>query len=411
MNTIPRSLLLAVALAATSSLAAAQTFIVDAANGPGTNYTDLPAAVAAVPDGAVLLVRPGTYKPVRLNGKGMSILATAAGVTIASLDTNAVSVANLAANQAFTLRGVNLNWSSSSWFPVIDGVSLQACAGPVLLQAVWCVSWEAAGVAVFADACAAMTVRECSFSAAQGIHARNSQVAVENCTLHGTDAYYEECRWLCPGWGAGQGVLIEGGTVTMSRCAVYGGNDNFSNSPAPAVTLKGGLLRLCEDPSSVYAAGRSWGFSSTPPTPAIGGSAGTVVRAPGAALSGSHGGPAVATTLTDVVRPLPSLHTQPARPGGTVTADVTTPVGETVLLAVALPGRVTAVPGVNGSLWLDTATMVPLAVGVPRAGAPLQHDIKVPNMPSLIAVRFCWQAIAWSPTNGLRLSNPSTLAF
>ena len=36
----------------------AQTFIVDAASGPGTNFTDLPPAIAAVPDGAIPLVRP-----------------------------------------------------------------------------------------------------------------------------------------------------------------------------------------------------------------------------------------------------------------------------------------------------------------------------------------------------------------
>ncbi len=136
-----------------------------------------------------------------------------------------------------------------------------------------------------------------------------------------------------------------------------------------------------------------------------------VVRAPGAVLSGSHGGPAVAAALTDVVRPLPSLRTQPAGPGGAVIADVTAPLGELVLLAVALPGPVTAVPGVDGSLWLDAATAVPVAVGVPQTGAPVQHAINVPNTPALLAARFCWQAVAWSATDGLRASNPSTLAL
>src|SRR5437762_9224013 len=50
-----------VVFAAFSSTAIAQTFIVDAANGPGTNFTEIATAVAAVPDGAVLMVRAGSY--------------------------------------------------------------------------------------------------------------------------------------------------------------------------------------------------------------------------------------------------------------------------------------------------------------------------------------------------------------
>ena len=41
-----------------ASALVAQTYVVDAANGPGSQFTDLPTAVAAVPDGATLLVRP-----------------------------------------------------------------------------------------------------------------------------------------------------------------------------------------------------------------------------------------------------------------------------------------------------------------------------------------------------------------
>ena len=42
------------------ALAGAQTYVVDRSNGAGTHFTDLPQATATVPDGAVLLVRPGT---------------------------------------------------------------------------------------------------------------------------------------------------------------------------------------------------------------------------------------------------------------------------------------------------------------------------------------------------------------
>ena len=50
--------------------APAQTFVVDAANGPGTNFTDLLTASTTVPDGATLLVRPGHYASLVADAKG-----------------------------------------------------------------------------------------------------------------------------------------------------------------------------------------------------------------------------------------------------------------------------------------------------------------------------------------------------
>ena len=53
----------------------AQSYIVDVNGGPGHHYTDLPEAVAAVPDGAVLWVRPGDYSRFTLAKKGLKILS------------------------------------------------------------------------------------------------------------------------------------------------------------------------------------------------------------------------------------------------------------------------------------------------------------------------------------------------
>ncbi|MGE0143700.1 MAG: hypothetical protein AB7I19_18180 [Planctomycetota bacterium] len=393
-----RSLLLAVAFAATSALATAQTFVVDAANGPGTNFTDLPPAVAAVPDGAVLLVRTGTYGPVQLDGKGLSILATAPQVR-----TWGVAVVNLAVGQAFTLRGVEVigvgSFASTPPQTPWAQVYLRACAGPVILQAVSC-QQRPDFTSVYAGDCSALTIRESVLDGS--VWARNSQVAVESTDVFG-------CWETSSGAAARPGIVVEGGTVTTARSRVTGGGVGWGGVlfPAYAVELwSGAELRLCEDSSGAYAGGQVW--PNPTPTPAIGGFAGTrVVRTPEAVLTG---GAAVGGT-TDIVLPMPSLHTQPAGPGGTVVADITTPVGEIVLLALSLPGPVTAVPGVEGRLWVDAATAVLLTGGVPQPGVPLRHAIHVPNMPSLVAARLCCQAIAWSPIDGLRLSNASTLSL
>ena len=73
------------ALALTLTLAApavASTFVVDDDGGPGVDFTDLPAAVAASSHGDVILVHPGSYSDFVLS-KGVTILGTAPGVVVA----------------------------------------------------------------------------------------------------------------------------------------------------------------------------------------------------------------------------------------------------------------------------------------------------------------------------------------
>ena len=66
----------AVLFALLAAAVPAQTFVVDANNGPGTNFTTIGAAIAAVPDGAVLRVRAGHYveSSLVIRGKSLAIL-------------------------------------------------------------------------------------------------------------------------------------------------------------------------------------------------------------------------------------------------------------------------------------------------------------------------------------------------
>lgn len=62
-----------------SSLVAA-TYIVDVANGPGTDFVDLRRAIASARDGDVLLVRRGSYGSIEVTGKGLTIVGNGAFV-------------------------------------------------------------------------------------------------------------------------------------------------------------------------------------------------------------------------------------------------------------------------------------------------------------------------------------------
>jgi len=86
-------LLLAAALSA-------QTFVVDAGNGPGTDYTSLAAATAAVPTGSTLRIRAGSFEGFVIDAKGVTLLADA-GVVVSQTAAGgpAIDIASLAAGQ------------------------------------------------------------------------------------------------------------------------------------------------------------------------------------------------------------------------------------------------------------------------------------------------------------------------
>lgn len=112
--------------AALSSLAVAQSdvWIVDAAGGPGADFTTLGTAFAGAADGDTLLFRTGAYpSPIfpllTLDGKGLTMIAEGP----ASL--GYFEVKNLAASQSFTARGFH---------GASGGLNITQCGGPVWLE-------------------------------------------------------------------------------------------------------------------------------------------------------------------------------------------------------------------------------------------------------------------------------------
>jgi len=90
-----------------SSVLLAQTFVVDA-NGGG-HFTDLPQAVAAVPSGAVLHVRPGTYSTFTVASKSLTILGDDRDTVIVDLSGPDVVLGPTAASDRILLHNLNLS--------------------------------------------------------------------------------------------------------------------------------------------------------------------------------------------------------------------------------------------------------------------------------------------------------------
>ena len=154
---------------------AAQVYVVDAAGTVGSHFKDLPEAVAAVPDGATLRVRPGSYTGFVIDGKGLAIVGEGAvRVSLGALawvivpDTPIV-VQRTAANQPVLLKGLTLTTNPSFLF---DGrVEIRQAAGPVVLDSI--VDAEPADVVV--DRSANVILHRCSLTARPVPYASTSQ--------------------------------------------------------------------------------------------------------------------------------------------------------------------------------------------------------------------------------------------
>ena len=83
-------------------------WIVDAANGPGTSFTNLPAAVAAAASGDTLIVTPGTYSPFNVSGKALTIRGAGSASTIVTASASATQtfIASVPAGLTFYLSGM-----------------------------------------------------------------------------------------------------------------------------------------------------------------------------------------------------------------------------------------------------------------------------------------------------------------
>ncbi len=112
-------------------LAPAQTFVVNAAG--GGHFTDLPQAIAAVPGGAVLRVRPGVYSPFTLSNKSLRILGDDPASVVVNMQFSGITLGPTTAQQAIVIRDLRLEVAGVFLPPKL---AITGAAGPVLLERV-----------------------------------------------------------------------------------------------------------------------------------------------------------------------------------------------------------------------------------------------------------------------------------
>jgi hypothetical protein len=133
--------LLLLILASVGIAPAQTTWVVDALNRPGTNFTDIQPAVDAAASGDVILVRGAGLPPTGarytapiIDGKGVSLIGEGATTTWLS---GILEVRNLAGDQRVVLRGVHWGWPAALTFSGM-GMVLSNNAGPIVFERVVC---------------------------------------------------------------------------------------------------------------------------------------------------------------------------------------------------------------------------------------------------------------------------------
>lgn len=236
------------------------TWIVDAAAGPGTNFTDLPTAIAAAAPGDTILVRPGVYQPMVIDAKGLTIRGAGKGVT--------------------TVMGPNMvAHTPGGLTDVISGMKIYSLstglAARVILTDCDVLGTDhqwAGGTALFMGA-GQLFAERCTFIGGNALGPApqpptgTSPYGGRGAYLNGANLAAHQCQFFggnllagLPGYGgAGLDVMVES-HARIDSCRVMGGTGSGFVFPGDGVTLTySSHLQIAGDASDVIAAGHpSW---------------------------------------------------------------------------------------------------------------------------------------------------------
>lgn len=362
----------AVALLGLAAAGAAQTFIVDANNGPGTSFTDLPPAVAAVPDGAVLDVRAGTYSAFAIVGKGLSVVFASGASVIGRIGTPlTVSVSNTSAAQPVLLRRMQ----SVQGTPV----DLSSCQGLVLLEDCTVPDGSGNGPVLTISTCAQVEVTRCSFG--NGGYTLTGAILDHSCVVIRQST-------IC---GGVPGVR----STTCSLQLIDTSVGSFAGFfPLTAVQLQGGDLRMVG--GSLYSF-FSYAVSGT----------GTARIDPNVVFTGPTGNGGVSPTIQLTNPTMPAVEATDGPLGSSVSVDLRGPAGDFGALLAGLPGPPLSFPGIADPSWMLPGTEVVCATAILAAGTSLSITVPVPNVPALRGLRVVWQGASFGAVNGIQASNPA----
>ncbi len=367
------------------TLAAQRTWVVDAAAGPGHDFTDLPPALAVAGHGDLIAVRQGVYRGATTD-RGVTILGT--GAVLATT----LRVTGLPLGATFVLSGFSAVPASWTLLECVGNAGRIHLDRTALTTSVPFLP-IGAQPACRLERCRAVTAVQCTFVGGPGLRVEASTLSVTGCTMTGNagSAFAEH------GIASQPAVVAALSAVSVARCQVSGGA-GFSNglarvSPSPGIAVTDTDLVLSGSMTDACRAGAALPATSAPAVQATGG---TLVVDPTLPLLGSGGAPPIAGTQRSFAsRRVPSLLANGAPPGGTVQTDLYAPAGHVSVLLVGLVRDPTATP--FGTLWLDPGQILVADIGVVGAGEHRAVGLPLPPNAALAGLVLAIQCAAADP--------------
>jgi hypothetical protein len=379
---------LSVLIVLAANVYAQRTWIVDRFNGPGTDFLDIPPAVAAARSGDTLIVRRGGYNGTRTS-KGLRIVASFAG-GIGSVLLTPLEVTGLPVGETFVLRGFASSYS----------LNLSSNAGTIHVEDMDEGSTIIDRVGTVTD-CALVTLSNCRLL--NGIDCRRSSIAISNSVIRGLGDFGSPAL-STPGICAANSRLYIGSTSIRGHDSqIICGTCPQSTTASPGMIVINSTVQL--DRHSAVSGGIP--LPNQPGGPvgqsAIVATATALTLDPNVAISGSLGALPIQSDRPPIFEVVPGLAVTGEPPSGVATVSVTAPPGTLALLAMSPPAPSAPLGTSFGELVLDPRAIAIVSVGSVSNDGRWTTLIPIPNQASLAGAPIMFQGLASIPHLALTL--------
>lgn len=373
-----RSLL---ATALLSALATAQsTLIVDAAMGPGAQYADLPAAVAAATRGDKILLRPtAVYSPVVI-GQALEIRSENPAQRAR---TGRIMIQGLGALDSVVLADLVVESGSG------HALTVQRCDAAVRIENVEVAAVSSSNTsALFEDA---LHVDTLNLLGLRSLVVERSYLRAEGLRLLSGGA--GPALQLTDSFALLKSSIVTGFSAAILNCAAPAGV-----APTSACELQNSELKL--DDSSLVRGGSLSQFLP----PSVCSTAADVDGVGLVAFNGAGALPVSGPSVTNIRLDWYDLDAPSYSAPGTVTLQADIGSLPNAALFASVPSSQPFQLNLSVTLWLDLNFLLPLSVETPDAQGVCTWNVQVP--PTLaLGLPLAWQALV-DPFSTFALSEP-----
>lgn len=373
-----------------STLPAQKTWIVDQKGGSGSNFKDLPPAIAIAKDGDIIRIRPGLYQPTLIQGKGLTILG-GPGVFVSQKAPNpGFEVRGLPATSKMRIKG--LQFVDGIYSTLRTQVTLKSCKGSVLLEECLITPSNVFKnyFSLVASQCSEVILNSCIFR--RGVWVDNSHF-VSNASL-----FYDDPGQ--PSTGAA-GVLVKNSIIELNQATILAGtNGGTFVDPSPYGVDATNTRIIVRGNSRSLIRGGIFGAKILPGFFNRGGS--EIIIDPQVRYNGNLN----SFGIKALTKEMPSITVRSSKLGGTIQGEMFPPRNRPYILWSGLAGKKIPSP-FFGNFWLNPSFFFPLSAGMLLKRKDFPFAVPIPNQKPLLGLTLGFQSLSWDKLFNFQLSNPA----